>query len=181
MIRLLIADDEVLEREALADIVVRRFEHEITIETAENGRKAADTAVLWGADLILMDIEMPGMNGLDAARAVLEQRPECKVIFVTAYSLFQYAHEAMHLGACDYLLKPVNPDEVEASIRKAMRQIEAGRRLAELAPVEPEPEADPEGDAAEAEENDRNALVMAHVRKYMEDNYMFDLSLDSVS
>ena len=87
-----------------------------------------------GADLILMDIEMPGMNGLDAARAVLEQRPECKVIFVTAYSLFQYAHEAMHLGACDYLLKPVNPDEVEASIRKAIRQIEAGRRLAELAP-----------------------------------------------
>ena len=125
MIRLLIADDEVLEREALEDIVARRFEHEITIETAENGRKAADTAVLWGADLILMDIEMPGMNGLDAARAVLEQRPECKVIFVTAYSLFQYAHEAMHLGACDYLLKPVNPDEVEASIRKAIRQIEA--------------------------------------------------------
>ena len=181
MIRLLIADDEALERETLADIVARRFEHEVTIETAENGRKAADTAVLWGADLILMDIEMPGMNGLDAARAVLEQRPECKVIFVTAYSLFQYAHEAMHLGACDYLLKPVNPDEVEASIRKAIRQIEAGRRLAELAPVEPEPEADPEDDAAEAGENDRNALVMAHVRKYMEDNYMFDLSLDSVS
>ena len=181
MIRLLIADDEALERETLADIVARRFEHEVTIETAENGRKAADTAVQWGADLILMDIEMPGMNGLDAARAVLEQRPECKVIFVTAYSLFQYAHEAMHLGACDYLLKPVNPDEVEASIRKAIRQIEAGRRLAELAPVEPEPEADPESDAAEAGENDRNALVMAHVRKYMEDNYMFDLSLDSVS
>ena len=167
MIRLLIADDEALERETLADIVARRFEHEVTIETAENGRKAADTAVLWGADLILMDIEMPGMNGLDAARAVLEQRPECKVIFVTAYSLFQYAHEAMHLGACDYLLKPVNPDEVEASIRKAIRQIEAGRRLAELAPVEQE--TGPEDEAAEAGENDRNALVMAHVRKYMEE------------
>ena len=82
MIRLLIADDEALERETLADIVARRFEHEVTIETAENGRKAADTAVLWGADLILMDIEMPGMNGLDAARAVLEQRPECKVILL---------------------------------------------------------------------------------------------------
>ena len=179
MIRVLIADDETLERETLADIVERRFEHEVTIQTAENGRRAADTAVLWGADLILMDIEMPGINGLDAARAVLKQRPECKVIFVTAYSLFQYAHEAMHLGACDYLLKPVDPDEVEASIRKAIRQIEAGRRLAELAPVQPEPELD--ADAAEGEENDRNALVMAHVRKYMEDNYMFDLSLDSVS
>ena len=179
MIHLLIADDETLERETLAQIVARRFEHEVVIETAENGRKAADTAVLWGADLILMDIEMPGMNGLDAARAVLEQRPECKVIFVTAYSLFQYAHEAMHLGACDYLLKPVDPDEMEASIRKAIRQIEAGRRLAELAPVQQEPETDT--DAAGEGENDRNALVMAHVRKYMEDNYMFDLSLDSVS
>ena len=72
MIRLLIADDERMEREALADIVMRRFEHEVTVEMAENGRKAADTAVLWEADLILMDIEMPGMNGLDAARAVLE-------------------------------------------------------------------------------------------------------------
>lgn len=175
MIRVLIADDERLEREALADLVVRRFEHEAVIQTAENGRRAADTAILWEADLILMDIEMPGINGLDAARAVLEQRPECKVIFVTAYSLFQYAHEAMHLGACDYLLKPVNPDEAEAAIRRAIRQIEAGRKLAELAPVAPEPAAD----TAEAE--DRNALVMAHVRRYMEDNYMFDLSLDSVS
>lgn len=175
MIRVLIADDERLEREALADLVARRFEHEAVIQTAENGRRAADAAILWEADLILMDIEMPGINGLDAARAVLKQRPECKVIFVTAYSLFQYAHEAMHLGACDYLLKPVDPDEAEAAIRRAIRQIEAGRKLAELAPVAPEPAAD----TAEAE--DRNALVMAHVRRYMEDNYMFDLSLDSVS
>ena len=134
MIRLLIADDEKLEREALADMVSHRFEHEVVLEFAENGRKAADTAVLWGAELILMDIEMPGMSGLDAARAILTQRPGCRVIFVTAYSLFQYAHEAMHLGACDYLLKPVDPDELEASIRRAVRQIETERKLAALAP-----------------------------------------------
>ena len=48
MIRLLIADDEKLEREALADMVSHRFEHEVVLEFAENGRKAADTAVLWG-------------------------------------------------------------------------------------------------------------------------------------
>ena len=182
MIRLLIADDERMEREALADIVMRRFEHEVTVEMAENGRKAADTAVLWEADLILMDIEMPGMNGLDAARAVLEQRPECKVIFITAYSLFQYAHEAVHLGACDYLLKPVDPDELEASIRRAIRQIETERKLEALAPVQQEQE--PEAPAAPQEEggdeSSQNALVMAHVRRYLEDNYMFDISLDSV-
>ncbi len=184
MIRLLIADDERLEREALADMVTHRFvEHDLVLEMAENGRKAADMAVLWGADLILMDIEMPGMSGLDAARAVLAQRPGCRVIFVTAYSLFQYAHEAVHLGACDYLLKPVDPDELEASIRRAIRQIETERKLEALAPVQSEqppekadaPSADPDGS-----ENSQTALVMAHVRRYLEDNYMFDISLDSV-
>ena len=145
------------------------------------------------ADLILMDIEMPGMSGLDAARAVLAQRPACRVIFVTAYSLFQYAHEAVHLGACDYLLKPVDPDELEASIRRAMRQIEAERKLEELArttELSPEPETpevpeNPEEGAPEAEspegENSQTAMVMTQVRRYLEDNYMFDLSLDSVS
>ena len=175
MIRLLIADDEKLEREALADMVSRRFEHEVVLELAENGRKAADTAVLWGADLILMDIEMPGMSGLDAARAVLAQRPACRVIFVTAYSLFQYAHEAVHLGACDYLLKPVDPDELE--------------ELARTTELSPEPETpevpeNPEEGAPEAEspegENSQTAMVMTQVRRYLEDNYMFDLSLDSV-
>lgn len=184
MIRLLIADDEKLEREALAEMVARRFEHEVVLELAENGRKAADTAVLWGADLILMDIEMPGMSGLDAARAVLAQRPGCRVIFVTAYSLFQYAHEAVHLGACDYLLKPVDPDELEASIRRAMRQIEAERKLEELATAKTMPEpAEPQDAGTPAEDADENspaAMVMAQVRRYLEDNYMFDLSLDSV-
>ena len=57
MIRLLIADDEQLEREALVDMVNRRFmEQEVVLHVAENGRKAADTAILWEADLILMDI-----------------------------------------------------------------------------------------------------------------------------
>lgn len=184
MIRLLIADDEKLEREALAELFQRRFEREVVLEVAENGRKAADTAVLWGADLILMDIEMPGMSGLDAARAVLAQRPSCRVIFVTAYSLFQYAHEAVHLGACDYLLKPVDPDELEASVRRAMRQIQTERKLEELAAARPQPEqTDTEEeaeDAPEESENSQTALVMAHVRRYLEDNYMFDLSLDSV-
>ena len=184
MIRLLIADDEKLEREALAELVQRRFEREVVLEVAENGRKAADTAVLWGADLILMDIEMPGMSGLDAARAVLAQRPSCRVIFVTAYSLFQYAHEAVHLGACDYLLKPVDPDELEASVRRDMRQIETERKLEELAAAQPQPEQteteEEAEDAPEEGENSQTALVMAHVRRYLEDNYMFDLSLDSV-
>ena len=75
----------------------------------------------------------------------------------------------------------MDPDETEAAIRRAIRQIEAGRRLAELASPEPETAPEQETDPAGEGESDRNALVMDHVRKYMEDNYMADLSLDSVS
>ena len=57
MIRLLIADDERMEREALADIVMRRFEHEVTVEMAENGRKAADTAAVSYTHLTLPTTE----------------------------------------------------------------------------------------------------------------------------
>ena len=183
MIRLLIADDEKLEREALAELVQRRFERDVVLEVAENGRKAADTAVLWGADLILMDIEMPGMSGLDAARAVLAQRPSCRVIFVTAYSLFQYAHEAVHLGACDYLLKPVDPTswKLGASGYTADRDgAEAGRAGRRPAPAGADGDRRRGGRRPEEGENSQTALVMAHVRRYLEDNYMFDLSLDSV-
>ena len=76
----------------------------------------------------------------------------------------------------------MDPDELEASIRRAMRQIETERKLEALAPVQPEPE-EPAAPAAGAkeEENSQSALIMAHVRRYLEDNYMFDLSLDSVS
>ena len=97
MIRLLIADDEVLEREALEDIVARRFEHEITIETAENGRKAADTAVLWGADLILMDIEMPGTNGMDAAEQIRKRDAQVVIMFIT--NMAHYAIKGYEVGA----------------------------------------------------------------------------------
>ena len=106
MIRLLIADDEKMEREALADIVMRRFEHEVTVEMAENGRKAADTAVLWGADLILMDIEMTFMDGMSAAEEIRRADPEVLIIFITNSP--QYAIKGYAVQALDYILKPLS-------------------------------------------------------------------------
>ena len=106
MIRLLIADDERMEREALADIVMRRFEHEVTVEMAENGRKAADTAVLWGADLILMDIEMTFMDGMSAAEEIRRADPEVLIIFITNSP--QYAIKGYAVQALDYILKPLS-------------------------------------------------------------------------
>lgn len=175
MYKILIADDEAMEREVLTDLVTRRFAHEVEVHTAENGRRAHDMALLLGVDLILMDIEMPGVNGLEAARQVIAKLPGCKVIFVTAYGLFQYAYEAMRLGACGYILKPVVPDEAEGVIRKALAQIETERKLADMVPAAVE--SAPEQDAAPG---GKMELLMQQVKTYIDENYMYELSLDSV-
>lgn len=174
MIKILIADDEQFERAMMAEIVDSRFPHEAQCRMAENGRRAVDVASLWEADIILMDIEMPGINGIDAAKQILALRPDCKIIFVTAYSLFTYAHEAVKLGACDYILKPIDPDDVEQAVRRAAAQAESHRQLRAMAP---------EGASFREEETyDKTTALMGKVIKYLQHNYMrYDISLDSVS
>ena len=161
-------ETEAMEREALADLVARRFEHEAEIHTTDNGRRTVETALLWGGG--------PDPHGhRDAARTVLSRLPGCKVIFVTAYGLFQYAYEAMRLGACGYILKPVVPDEAEGAIRRALGQIEAERRLTAMAPAAVE--TDPADDDLP---NTQMGQLMAQVKKYLRENYMYELSLDSI-
>ena len=176
MLKILIADDEQMERDNLLDIIRWNFEHQAEVRVAENGRAAVDAACLWGADLVLMDIEMPGMSGLDAARVILEQRPQCRIIFVTAYSLFSYAQEAVRLGARDYILKPSEEEQVVESVRRVIEQVEAQRKLEKLARQQTDPAQPP------AEEpTDKSSRLMQQVRQYLERNYMYDISQESVS
>lgn len=173
MVKILIADDEEFEREMLMTILKERFAHEAELRTAENGRQALDGALLWAADIVLMDIEMPGITGIEAAKQIAAQRPGCKIIFVTAYSLFTYAREAVKLGASDYILKPVDADDVERAVRRAIGQAEAQRQLEAMAQ---------DAKLLETEENSDNASVlMGKVKTYLRHNYMmYDISLDSV-
>lgn len=173
MMKILIADDEGFERDILAEIIDKQFSHEVYIRMAKNGRQALDIATLWAADIILMDIEMPGLTGIEAAKQIVAQRPECKIIFVTAYSLFTYAHEAVKLGACDYILKPVNAEDVARAVRRAINQVEAQRQLEAAAPGAQQLEA--------TENSDKATMLMGKVQRYLQQNYMIcDISLDSV-
>jgi len=174
MIKILVADDEGYERDILAEILDKRFGREAEVRMVENGRLAVDAATLWAADVVLMDIEMPGINGIDAAKQILAQCPECKMIFVTAYSLFTYAHEAVKLGVCDYILKPVEADDVERAVRRAAAQADAQRQLEAMASSE---------ELLKSTDNyDKTAVLMGKVKKYLQHNYMIhDISLDSVS
>lgn len=170
MIKFLIADDEQYERSMLAEIIETRFPA-VQYRMVENGRQAVDAATLWGADIILMDIEMPVINGIDAAKQILTQHPGCRIIFITAYPLFTYAHEAVKLGACDYILKPVHTDDVERSVRRAVNQTETHRQLEEMASA-----------SLDSSTYDKTTILMGKVKTYLQHNYMmYDISLDSVS
>lgn len=171
MLKMLIVDDEAYVREILAELVEKRFRSEFQIRLAENGRKAVDTASVWNPDLVLMDIEMPGINGLEAARRILAAHPVCKIIFITAYGLFQYAQEAVKLGACDYILKPLDEEEAVRSISRAMTQSQAQQQLVQIATSLPRNNP-----------GDKTAVLMEKIQKHLQHNYMmYDISLDSVS
>ncbi len=171
MLKMMIVDDEAYVREVLAELVESRFQGQFQIRLAENGRKAVDISAVWNPDIVLMDIEMPGINGLETARKILESYPACKVIFVTAYSLFHYAQEAVKLGACDYILKPVDQEEAVRSIRRAISQSQAQQQLAQMGNSLPRNNP-----------GDKTAVLMDKIQKHLQYNYMmYDISLDSVS
>ena len=174
MNKILIVDDERYEREQLSQIIGEEFPHEVQTRTAENGRQAVETAALWSPAIVLMDIEMPGIDGIEAAKRILTQLPGCKIIFVTAYSLFNYAYEAVKMGAYDYILKPVDPKDVVRAVRRCIDQAATEEELKALAPM-----AETLSDSTSY---DKTTLLMANVKKYLQHNYMlYGVSLDSIS
>ena len=127
MIRVFIADDEAPARERLRELL-----DDIAAEVptslageARNGLEALERIPQSGAQVLLLDIEMPGMGGLEVARhlALLPEAPT--VVFVTAHD--RHAVEAFELNALDYLLKPVRAERLAAALRKAMAGGAPGR------------------------------------------------------
>jgi len=86
MIKILIADDESIEREILSRILSDN--PLLELYQAENGRLAVTFAELFDVDIVLMDIEMPALNGIEASRQILQANPSSRIIFITAYSIF---------------------------------------------------------------------------------------------
>lgn len=167
MRKILIADDEYMELEHLKAIVQRTWGNDVSVTCVENGGQAVDVALLWNPDVILMDIEMPVLSGLEAAKQILVQKPAVKIIFITAYSLFSYAQQAVKLGASDYVLKPVDEESLVHTILTAYGQIDAQAQLEAVGSLEG-------GDKAEQ--------IVEKVKAYVLKNYMrSDLSLDAIA
>ena len=117
MYRLLIADDEQLERQALRFIIEANFPEIQIVGDTGDGASAVRIALSEKPDIVLMDIRMPGMDGLEAAKSILDVLPNTSVIMLTAMDDFSSAKQALTIGASEYLLKPVRTNELVSTLR----------------------------------------------------------------
>lgn len=136
MVHLLIADDEMLERAVLYKTLQKNLGDRCTIFQAENGREALRIYEEQRIQVAILDIEMPGINGIEAAERIREKDKDCCLIFLTAFDEFAYAKKAITVRALDYLLKPYEERELMLVVEEAIRlaeevQREKDRRLEE--------------------------------------------------
>jgi two-component system, NarL family, response regulator LiaR len=137
LIRILLVDDHNVLRQGMAQVIESQPDMTVVAQ-AGNGQDAVNLAVQHKPDVILMDINMPQMDGVEAARQVTAVHPETGIIILTMYRRDDYVFEAIKAGASGYLLKEVELDELLAAIRSVANgeavidSAIAGRVLAEL-------------------------------------------------
>ncbi len=128
----LIVDDEKLACDELA-YLLKDFPRIEVLGAANNGLEAVRLIGQWEPDLVFLDVQMPGMDGLGVIRALQQQGvPLPQFVLATAYD--QYAVEAFRVQALDYLLKPIDKERLALSIERALRALEAKAQPAEPAP-----------------------------------------------
>ena len=128
MYRVLIADDEGIMREALKNIITSNFGNECELEFAKTGRAVVELAESFRPDIAFMDIQMPGINGIQAIKEIQKFNSSTKFIIITAYDKFDYAKEAVNLGVLEYLTKPMKRSVVVEVLERAMRSIDEERK-----------------------------------------------------
>jgi two-component system nitrate/nitrite response regulator NarL len=136
-IRILLVDDQPLFRRAIATLIEEQPEFDVVGEAAD-GQEAIEKAHALAPDLIVMDVEMPVMNGVEAVRILRDQLPAIKIVVLTVSESEDYLLDAIRFGAHGYLLKDLRPDQLYELLRAVMRDESplspaiAGRLLQEV-------------------------------------------------
>lgn len=207
MYRVLIADDEEIERLSFSRKLKKYFGESCEVFQAENGMQAILSVDKNDTPIVIMDIGMPGMNGVEAAEWIRKSHPDCVIIFLTAYDDFSYAKRAVSLHALEYLLKPCDDEELIPVMEEAMRQVDLcrGRRAFQAAGqsggrsgdggrsengTEGAPGQAGERDAGTGRERDTDpeeaaengySRVAAAIRAYVRENYSRDISMQDAA
>jgi len=125
---ILVVDDMPVIRSALVHILTEENSGVSAVWEAADGEEAIQLARAHKPDIILMDIKMPGLTGLQATAVIRRELPETKIVVLTAYNEFSYVQKALKLGARDYLLKPVRPNKLLELLAEIHQEIEQEKR-----------------------------------------------------
>ena len=128
MYRILIADDEGIMLESLKNIISSNYGNECEIHTAKTGRVVVEEAEKYPPDICFMDIQMPGLSGIQAIREIQKFNRSVVFVIITAYDKFNYAKEAVNLGVMEFLTKPVNKKVILEICSKAMEKVDSTRQ-----------------------------------------------------
>lgn len=183
MFNILIADDEGIERIVLKKILKNYYGDNCRIFEAVNGRLAIEAATKEEIQVIVMDISMPGINGIEAARQIKMLKPACSIIFLTAFDEFSYAQKAVSVQAVDYLLKPCDNEELLNAVDEAVRMNERLIQVLKIQSVhlQAEEEKKMDGEEEELSSNDKNAAIIKEIKNYIHENYQKDISMQDVA
>lgn len=188
--KVLLADDEQIERMALARRLLKRFGENLVILQAVDGTEAIKLCSQERCQIVIMDISMPEMNGVEAAEQIRRLDEGCEIIFLTAYDEFSYAKRAIAIHALDYLLKPCEEEELTSVMEEAMRRIQRRRQFEELnrnsecleeESRQEEVYGEEFKDEADMEEPDRLGQAAEKIRRYIQKNYMRDISMQDAA
>lgn len=123
MFKIMLADDEGIVIDSLKFIIQKEFGDECRIEFAKTGRNVIELAERFRPDIAIMDIQMPGINGIDAMREIRKTNDSVIFIVMSAYDKFDYATEAMKLGAIEYITKPMDKNKMIKALKSAMDMV----------------------------------------------------------
>lgn len=123
MVSIMVADDEQLERSVLIAILKKNLRVKEIIE-ARNGKEALELNRELNPDIIIMDIKMPGINGIKALELIKKENPNKEIIMLTAYDDFEFIHKVLVLGGSDYILKPIKPDKIMEIVDNIIDKVE---------------------------------------------------------
>ncbi len=127
MYSLMVCDDEQIVIESVKHIVENEFSNLQVIGTARSGREAIEKTRTIRPDIILTDIRMPGINGLDAVREIKKVHGDVKFVIVSVYEYFEYAKQAVELGVSEYLIKPVKKANLVDTLNRLTHQLDQER------------------------------------------------------
>lgn len=176
--RVLIAEDEEIARRALCLVCEKSGCPVEVVFEATTGRQVVESVGRLWPDIILMDVVMPGMDGLAATRYVHQLYPATKVAIVSAYDKFDYAQEALRAGAIDYLLKPVRPEQLVALLKRLCADLDAeeARKAGASAFLNSQ-----EQEASDDEQRSPHYAALRRAESYIAENYARGLTLKQVA